>query len=90
MWNAEHAVSYTMALPKALRLLLMCFASSKRSPVASLLPTLSLPVHGIAADLPAGPCCVQGWVHARGVVFRVGCMQGEDLELTLAYRMCQG
>ena len=35
--------SAAMTSPSALKLLLMCFASSSLSPVASLLPTLSLP-----------------------------------------------
>lgn len=66
MWNAQHVGSCPMALPKALRLLLMCFASSKRSPVASLLPTLSLPVQCIAF------CIAGSWPLSCS---RVRCMQ---------------
>ena len=39
--------SAAITSPSALRLRLMCLASSSRSPVASLLPTLSLPAHRI-------------------------------------------
>lgn len=44
----EHCMQCIVSVetsPRALRLLLMCLASSSLSPVASLLPTLSLPAY---------------------------------------------
>ena len=43
--------SAAITSPSALRLRLMCLASSSLSPVASLLPTLSLPAHTASEEL---------------------------------------
>ena len=82
VWNAQHVMSCAMALPKALRLLLMCFASSKRSPVASLLPTLSLPAQGIRCTSRTLLCSESG--ACKGRIYSV-CL-GDDITIRSLFK----